>query len=1027
MKHSRIKITAIAAVVLAVIAGSASIGAAAAPDPAGAPRDEGFRSAVVEESRPEAPTPTAEPEPVPAAPETPTAAPEPAPSPDSAQVPGSAPAQRSAPAPAPAPETTATTLAAATNTAVIRVKSGGIRAANGTIGPVAGGVFALFNGSSAPTTQRTEPWATCVTAADGYCTFTIPETQSSSWDWSGFFPRQIPAGVNNGITPWVVQLSAPAGYTANPVLNTQSSSGANIANSAYSFRVSSSDTVRDRSTNYPLSSGTFASTRSYGTWQNSLNNPQPAPRCGLNVGLLVDVSGSLYSQEANLRTAATGFVDALAGTPTRMGVWTFGEDSPSKGSGNGALALTSIASSAGATTVRDKVKNLTVPASNGTNWDAGLRAVSAANAAAPLDLLLVLTDGSPSFSGPSGSSVGPGDSTGFGELEQAIFSANQLKAAGTKVMSIGIGSGVSSSLDNLRAISGPTADIDYTTTANYTTLSATLKTLASGQCAGTVNVTKLVESATTEPTPAAGWTFGAGPNATPATGLTAENTGALSFRIDALPANGTRAVTITETQRANHVLRQQGGKNAVCSTDAGATAVAVTNVGSTGFTVDAIAGKAVNCTVINRNQVMPAATVQVLKKWTVNGTTYAHGEQPFGDARATLGERGAHAFGSVVTGFSQGDRIVLGEQNLSGIPVGCVAAAGGPTGLGEKTLGAGANVFTIINNYACTSTLTLLNTVQNGPALPSAWTLTATGPNGSAATVASGRTGTPATTVAVTPGSAYVLAALAPEPTYIQTIIPGTQPVRGATGSWSCSIQTAPDSWTDLPEVGESGSVTVPLGAHVRCLAVQVTAELRLAKLVRAQPGSAAVPADWTLRATPDRESINAGVPALSTPGAAPADAPVLTVRPGSSYTLSEDSGPSGFALDSLVCQAEGAGDADFLDDVLIPRAGAITSCVFSNVQAGISVVKKAWFSPNGAEVASGALIPAGTPITWTYLVSNTGLLPVENIVVTDDRIAAASLTCPVTPAEGGYRLAVGESMTCTATAPVRPLLPTRP
>ena len=46
--------------------------------------------------------------------------------------------------------------------------------------------------------------------------------------------------------------------------------------------------------------------------------------------------------------------------------------------------------------------------------------------------------------------------------------------------------------------------------------------------------------------------------------------------------------------------------------------------------------------------------------------------------------------------------------------------------------------------------------------------------------------------------------------------------------------------------------------------------------------------------------------------------------------------------------------------------------------------------------------------VTWTYVVTNTGSVPLGGITVVDDKIG--SITCPKTS------LAPGESMTCTAT-----------
>jgi uncharacterized repeat protein (TIGR01451 family) len=68
----------------------------------------------------------------------------------------------------------------------------------------------------------------------------------------------------------------------------------------------------------------------------------------------------------------------------------------------------------------------------------------------------------------------------------------------------------------------------------------------------------------------------------------------------------------------------------------------------------------------------------------------------------------------------------------------------------------------------------------------------------------------------------------------------------------------------------------------------------------------------------------------------------------------------------------------------------------------------------NGEDADSppGPVLPVGSPVAWTYVVTNTGTEELTNVLVTDDQ--GETVTCPKTV------LAVGESMTCTANGTVQ-------
>jgi hypothetical protein len=65
------------------------------------------------------------------------------------------------------------------------------------------------------------------------------------------------------------------------------------------------------------------------------------------------------------------------------------------------------------------------------------------------------------------------------------------------------------------------------------------------------------------------------------------------------------------------------------------------------------------------------------------------------------------------------------------------------------------------------------------------------------------------------------------------------------------------------------------------------------------------------------------------------------------------------------------------------------------------------------ADVPTGPVLPVGSPVTWTYRVSNTGDVDLSDVTVEDDKLGP--IACPQTA------LAPGETMTCTAHGTAEP------
>ncbi|MFF8463459.1 hypothetical protein ACF071_22245 [Streptomyces albidoflavus] len=658
----------------------------------------------------------------------------------------SGPAARAAVAEVPPPSAT---------TSVVTVRTGGDRTADAEVGPLAGVTLGLFADEGA--TEPVDPdWGVCVSDTDGDCSFTVPGTG--------------PGGPNEGAVYTVRQIAAPSGWYTNPELRTGPGSGSGSLSPAYAFptpeleggQTYSSTSDFMYSTEYRES----PFTASTGIWQQSRNNPPLNGACGIDVALVLDLSASVGSALPQLKDAADQFTDALAGTPSRLSLFSFDRNSPSTGTENHPEP-TSVSTQAGA----DAFKSLYADwdLGSGTNWDQGLYAV--AKAPTRYDLTVVLTDGNPTrFSKPI---EGDGSRTHFADTEGGIFAANAVKAQGTRVVAVGVGRGVEGvSGLNLRAISGPEAftgdnpeTADYYQTTDFTAAGAALNQLALSNCAGTVSVIKQIvpESNTGEDVSGSrnagpGWEFTAS-STEPLGGLPDtratddDGTGGVTFEPEFPPTTGEAPVTVEETQQPNHTLVTQGGANAVCvNLDDGAS-VPVTNSGPTGFTVDLARQGGVSCTVYNRPDPSQdeLADLTVDKRWTIDGTPYAEGDQPDGyEATLTLtGPDGAAAtpqpWGTPRTGYAPGDTATVDEETT--LPDRCeltdsqVTEANGDPATGDlpfrATLDREHTRLTVTNTVTCdeeedSARLRLVKKVVNrhgGTATPSDWQLTATGPD----------------------------------------------------------------------------------------------------------------------------------------------------------------------------------------------------------------------------------------------------------------------------------------------------------
>ncbi len=133
-----------------------------------------------------------------------------------------------------------------------------------------------------------------------------------------------------------------------------------------------------------------------------------------------------------------------------------------------------------------------------------------------------------------------------------------------------------------------------------------------------------------------------------------------------------------------------------------------------------------------------------------------------------------------------------------------------------------------------------------------------------------------------------------------------------------------------------------------------------------------------------------------------------------SPFTLSETSGPSAIAdyAQSWVCTRNGTSDpglpsgAAGTSAAVVLGIGDLVSCTITNtaLPGSLSLQKVAG---TVTDVNNNGIRDAGDTIPFSFVVTNTGQLTIENVGITDPLVGA--VTCPVTT------LAPGASTTCTS------------
>ena len=450
------------------------------------------------------------------------------------------------------------------------------------------------------------------------------------------------------MTPFVTGANAP--FTSTP----------------YQFRTGdqlrAGSTYASSGTNatFMLDTGNTNNAASGGIWQSSRNNPSLPATCGLSVALVLDVSGSVASSLASLKTAAKTFTNSLVGTPSQVALFTFATAAPANTTNNQNRPVTPVSTQTGADTVNGWIDGLT--AADSTNWDRGIEQV--AESGTRFDVAIVITDGNPTV---YGNGQGPGNFTRLRELENGIFSANTVKAEGDpddRPRRRRRRQRLARTTSSRSRARPPTATTTRPTTTRQA--GAALRALALGNCKGTISVVKQVVPSTAPPgsitgaVPAGGWQFGA----TTTTSGVAIN-----------PTSGTTAAA----QRRAQLQPDLPGRHDDGAGDGDRDAAGRLHAGPAGRAqrdlppnrherrghrhqrrCDRLPGDRGDRLPGQLHRVQPrarspAATVVVNKKWLINGQSFDEGTQPSGfDAALTIGGA-AQGWGVVRTGFQQGD------------------------------------------------------------------------------------------------------------------------------------------------------------------------------------------------------------------------------------------------------------------------------------------------------------------------------------------------------------------------------------
>lgn len=221
---------------------------------------------------------------------------------------------------------------------------------------------------------------------------------------------------------------------------------------------------------------------------DGVQNPPLPPGCGVDIGFVVDTSGSIIDAGPDtmdlVRRAGADLVRSLAGTPSSVSAWRFAgepEVVTRRLRLDDADQVEIAAAALGSLHFDDRLIEA------GTNWDAALRAVENVS----LDVVVLVTDGSPTLSGrryDEHHSALRG-STEDAALRASVRVADRIKAKGTRIVAVGVGDVAEK---GLQAIAGPKRGSDWFA-GDFASLGTSLRTVAGALCGSGIVTRVLVD------------------------------------------------------------------------------------------------------------------------------------------------------------------------------------------------------------------------------------------------------------------------------------------------------------------------------------------------------------------------------------------------------------------------------------------------------------------------------------------------------------------------------------------------------